>query len=125
MSTPTPSSHNTPAKRPDGNKNDAGKRRWSLLPTGTISQIIDVLEFGAAKYGVTNWRNVPDAHQRYYDALLRHIDAWWQGETNDPETRQHHLAHAACCILFLLALTKKADPHSHADAPQLLNQKHD
>ena len=38
---------------------------------------------------------------RYYDAMQRHIDAWWQGEQKDPETGEHHLAHAICCGMFL------------------------
>ena len=33
--------------------------------------------------------------------MQRHIDAWWQGEQKDPETGEHHLAHAICCGMFL------------------------
>ena len=36
-------------------------------------------------------------------ALMRHMWAWWQGEDKDAETGLSHLAHAACCILFLLS----------------------
>ena len=80
--------------------------RYSLLPAGTVRQIVQVLEFGAAKYGAENWKSVPGARTRYYDALNRHIEAWWHGETHDPETLHHHLAHAGCCILFLLWMEK-------------------
>ena len=87
-----------------GIKHDSGKLRWSLLPTGTLVQVIKVLEFGAVKYQPENWQHVPEARTRYYDALQRHVHAWWSGEATDPETKLHHLAHAACCILFLLWL---------------------
>ena len=58
--------------------------------------------FGSAKYSDNNWKKVDMLKQRYYNALMRHINAWWEGEKNDPETNMHHLAHAGCCILFLI-----------------------
>lgn len=89
-----------------GVKHDAGKPRWSLLPKGTVAQVVQVLECGADKYGADNWQRVPDARQRYYDALMRHVQAWWHGQRYDTETDCHHLAHAVCCLLFLLWLDK-------------------
>jgi hypothetical protein len=90
--------------RDSGIKHDTGKPRWSLLPDGTVELVVRVLEAGAIKYTPGNWQKVPNARTRYYDALMRHVNAWWSGETRDPETHLHHLAHAACCILFLLWL---------------------
>ena len=55
-------------------------------PKGALSAVIRVLEFGATKYQENNWKHVPEAKVRYYDAMQRHIDAWWQGEQKDPET---------------------------------------
>lgn len=82
-------------------KHDQSKPRASLLPKGALNAVINVLEFGARKYAIDNWKTVPDAKTRYYDAMQRHIDAWWQGEKKDPETGQSHLAHAICCGMFL------------------------
>tara|TARA_R110000868_G_scaffold11893_1_gene57894 strand:+ start:520 stop:831 length:312 start_codon:yes stop_codon:yes gene_type:complete len=84
-----------------GTKLDTGKVRWSLLPAGTISMVLAVLEFGAAKYEVDNWQHVTNARTRYYDAAMRHINAWLD-EPNDPESGLHHLAHACCCLLYLM-----------------------
>ena len=84
-----------------GKKLDQNKPRMSLLPKGVLSAVIRVLEFGATKYQADNWKHVPGAKTRYYDAMQRHIDAWWQGEQKDPETGEHHLAHAICCGMFL------------------------
>lgn len=87
-----------------GRKDDAGKREWSLLPWDAVEHVVDVLMFGARKYEPDNWRLVPDARRRYFDAAMRHLIAWHEGECSDLETGFSHLAHAACCVLFLLAL---------------------
>ncbi len=87
-----------------GVKHDAGKPRWGLLPTKALGAIVGVLTFGAQKYAPGNWRRVEKARDRYYDALLRHLTAWHEGEVTDPESGMHHLAHAGCCLLFLLEL---------------------
>ena len=92
----------------EGRKADAGKPRLSLLPWRTVQQIVAVLEFGAAKYGADNWQRVPNARQRYFDATMRHLLAWWDGERLDAESGLPHLAHAGCCILFLLWADKDA-----------------
>lgn len=85
-------------------KFDAGKWRLSLVPVRCLTQIVQVLEFGAKKYKEDNWQTVPDARRRYYDAAIRHLTAWWDGEKLDSESNMPHLAHAACCVIFLLWL---------------------
>lgn len=91
-----------------GKKADAGKARWDLVPLGALGVVVDVLGFGAAKYGDDNWRKVPDARRRYFAAAMRHLVAWYGGERLDPESGLHHLGHAMCCLLFLLALDDSA-----------------
>ena len=88
----------------EGQKFDNDKLRFSLIPKGVLPQVIRVLEFGAKKYSEGNWQNVENARTRYFDAAHRHIDAWWAGESVDTETGESHLAHATCCLMFLLAL---------------------
>jgi hypothetical protein len=87
-----------------GRKDDSGKLRWCLLPLGPVKQIIKALMFGSQKYSDNNWQKVDNARERYYDASIRHITAYWSGEKNDPESGLSHLAHAGCCILFMLWL---------------------
>ena len=91
-----------------GRKFDNGKRRWSLLPWGALEVVVDVLEFGARKYEVDNWKHVPDARKRYTDALLRHVAEVGKGNWTDDETGLPHTAHAACCCLFLLYLDSRS-----------------
>ena len=99
-----------------GRKDDSNKPRYSLLPTGTINQVVQVLEYGASdKYEVDNWQKIPDARRRFYDAAMRHIDAWWNGEIIDIDkdgvkgSQLPHLAHAICCLLFLLWFDNKGE----------------
>lgn len=85
-----------------GVKYDAGKPQPRLLPVRAVNAIVGVLTFGAQKYCADNWKYVDNPVERYTDAMLRHIFAWMEGETLDPESGLHHLAHAGCCLLFLL-----------------------
>ena len=86
-----------------GVKHDTGKRRWTLLPWRELGEVVDVLGFGAQKYpSPNNWQSVENARERYSDAALRHVQAWLGGERRDPETGKSHLAHAVCCLLFLM-----------------------
>lgn len=83
------------------------KTRFDLVPFEAVAQIADVLEFGADKYEANNWCR--GAHwSRYFSALCRHVFAWWRGEDLDPETGISHLAHAGCCLLFLMEYQRNA-----------------
>lgn len=84
-----------------GKKNDDGKHQWDLFPWVAAESVVDVLGFGAKKYGAHNWRGV--ASIRYFSAAIRHLSEYAQGEIRDPESGLPHLAHAACSILFMLA----------------------
>lgn len=86
-----------------GRKDDAGKARFDLVPFGMVEAVAEVLEFGARKYAAESWQNVPNFKARYFAALLRHLAAWRRGETVDKESGLSHLAHAACCLTFLLS----------------------
>lgn len=88
----------------EGKKFDQGKPRYDLMPFRALDEIAQVLGHGARKYGDDNWRLVADGRRRYIAATLRHISAYQQGEQNDPESTLHHLSHAACSLLFILAL---------------------
>jgi hypothetical protein len=94
------------------------KTRFDLVPVGALTEIAEVLTFGAEKYGAHNWSR-GTGWSRYFGALLRHLYAWWGGEDRDPETGASHLAHAGCCLLFLLEYQRQGwgsdDRHSGPD----------
>ena len=85
-----------------GVKHDQGKPQWDLLPWEELEDVVKVLTFGATKYSPDNWKKVPNSPSRYMDATMRHLVAYRTGETFDKESNQHHLAHAMCCLLFML-----------------------
>ena len=97
----------TVTELPVGTKHDEGKASWSLLPFGPVKDIVAVLDYGAKKYSPEGWRRVDNARTRYFNAAMRHLTAWWEGERNDPESGLPHLAHAGCCLLFLAAFDKE------------------
>jgi hypothetical protein len=87
-----------------GIKFDDEKTRFDLLPWNEIKQVADVFTLGAKKYADDNWKFVPDGRKRYFAAAMRHLVAWKEGVKYDEESKFNHLAHALCCILFLLFL---------------------
>lgn len=84
-------------------KADAGKLQYGLIPPAVLAEEAAVMTFGAQKYAPGNWRKCDDLG-RYVNAALRHFEAWRGGEQLDPETGLHHLAHARCCLAFLMEL---------------------
>lgn len=85
-----------------GLKFDADKTPYHLMPPDALEAINKVLAFGAKKYGAHNWKSVTEPEARYYSAAMRHMQAWLKGEHSDIESGLPHLAHAACCLVFLL-----------------------
>lgn len=86
----------------EGRKDDGGKIRFGLVPHDALTETVRVYTVGAARYGDRNWeRGIK--FSRIFDALMRHLWAWWGGEENDPDDGLHHLAHAAWNCLTLLA----------------------
>lgn len=84
-----------------GRKFDGGKLQYGLLPPNSLNDVVKVLTYGAEKYEIDNWKRVPEAKRRYFDAANRHIWAYKAGEVDDPETGVNHLAHAICCLMFI------------------------
>ncbi len=87
-------------------KNDIGKPRMELLDAYWLEQTAKVMGFGADKYDAWNWTK-GIAYGRLIGAALRHIFAFARGEDMDPESGLLHLAHASCCLMFLLSMTKR------------------
>lgn len=87
-----------------GQKFDSGKARCDLLPPLAVLDIAKVLTFGALKYAPNNWKKVENAKERYIAAALRHQLAYMSGEIYDQESGLPHLAHASCCLMFILEL---------------------
>ena len=104
---------------PDSNpKTVFGARKPPLhhIPPIALIQLGLAMENGADKYGLFNWREHKVSASVYYDAIMRHLLSFWDGESvdGDHETDDdgnplgsciHHLAHVmACCAILLDAL---------------------
>ncbi len=98
---------------PVGRKDDAGKPRYDLLPARALRAVAEVLDYGAKKYAPDNWRKVKGWRWRYTRAGLGHLFSYASGERCDAESGLPHLAHAACCVLFLLELEAGAAPNGN------------
>ena len=85
-----------------GAKDDSGKTRLGLVLSGFNLALLGVGEvgtFGANKYTDNGWKSVPDAVNRYRDAMYRHLLA---GDEVDLESGLLHMAHAAWNALAIL-----------------------
>lgn len=80
-----------------GRKDDTGKA-MAAIPyeefPHALGGVIKVATFGARKYSRSNWTQVENKKQRYYDALHRHLLAHHAGEIHDAESNLPHLHHA-------------------------------
>jgi hypothetical protein len=85
-------------------KYDEGKPQLGLIPPEALIEIAQVLGFGAAKYGVNNWRDDGNKSPwtRTYSSIQRHLNAWHSGEDLDPESGKSHLAHATTQLIILM-----------------------
>jgi hypothetical protein len=89
---------------PNDPKGAAGalKTPLGLIPSYAMEQTAWVHKLGADKYGPYNWRKTGVCASTYVNAILRHLNAWRDGETVDPESGISHLAHVACSCNILL-----------------------
>jgi hypothetical protein len=97
----------------EGIKYDDSKPDYSLIPPRALNDLVKVLTFGAKKYDRHNWKKVENAEQRYFAAAQRHLWAVVRGETHDPESGEHHYAHALCCIMYLLEFYSLQEPKNN------------
>jgi hypothetical protein len=56
---------------------------------------------GGRKYGAHNYRAMGVRGSVYYDAALRHLMDWWEGQDIDPASGLHHVAKAMACLTVL------------------------
>lgn len=90
----------------EGQKFDQDKVRFDLIQYDCVEDVAKILTFGCKKYADNSWQRVPDAKNRYFAALIRHLTAWRNGEAIDSESGESHLSHASCNMMFLQWLEK-------------------
>lgn len=74
---------------------------FSTVPTPIIAEIGLAMLEGACKYGRHNYRAIGVRTSVYYDAALRHLTAFWEGEDIDPDSNLPHIVKAMACLAVL------------------------
>jgi dATP/dGTP diphosphohydrolase, N-terminal len=83
---------------------------------------------GAMKYGRHNYRAVNIRASVYYDAVFRHMMAWFEGEDIDEPSQLSHITKAICTLVVLrdsMMQNKLCDDRPIRSAPFMdeVNQK--
>lgn len=107
----------------------AAKAPMNACPNTALVELYNVMGGGAWKYGLYNFRDTDISAMTYIGAIRRHMFLWEDGEDNDPESHQSHLAHImACCALAIDAghTGKLIDDRSKTGViPELLRKSAD
>lgn len=77
------------------------KTPMSTIPMPVIAEVGLAMLEGACKYGRHNYRAVGVRGSVYYDATMRHLIAWWEGEDIDPDSELSHITKAISSLVVL------------------------
>ena len=77
------------------------KAPMSGLPAPVLMECGLVKLHGDLKYSAYNWRYASVRASVYYSAVWRHITAWYEGQDLDPDSGEHHIAHAITGLMVL------------------------
>lgn len=77
------------------------KAPLSCVPAPVLLEVgLGMLE-GAIKYGRHNYRETPVKASTYYDACMRHMMQWWEGEDIDADSELSHVTKAIASLVVL------------------------
>lgn len=88
----------------DTNPKDAigiSKAPMSTVPAAVLAEVGVAMLEGASKYGRHNYRAAGVRSSVYYDATMRHLMAWWEGEDTDPDSGMSHITKAITSLVVL------------------------
>lgn len=73
----------------------------STVPAPVLMEVGLAMLEGARKYGRHNYREAGVRASVYYDALMRHMMDWWEGEDIDPDSGLSHVTKAIATLTVL------------------------
>lgn len=78
------------------------KPKLSDVPPVALFALGAAMSDGATKYGRFNWRDTGTTASVFYDAMMRHLADWYNGEDHANDSKISHLGHimASCAILL-------------------------
>lgn len=91
------------ALKPTNPKDAVGIRKapLSVVPMGVVAEVGVAMLEGAAKYGRHNYRAMGVRSSVYFDATMRHLIDWWEGQDIDPESGMSHITKALSSLTVL------------------------
>ena len=98
----------------DANPKDAvGSRKppLSTIPCPVLFEVGAALLEGAAKYRRHNYRVAGVRMSVYYDAAMRHLMRWWEGEDMDPDSGIHHVSKAIAGLIVIRDAMMQGNVH--------------
>ena len=95
--------HHGNTQKPSNPKDLIGIRKapFSTVSGAVIAEVGTAMLEGAAKYGRHNYRVVGVRASVYYDATMRHLVGWWEGEDLDPDSGLSHVTKAIASLVVL------------------------
>lgn len=79
----------------------ASKVPFSTLSVPVLLECALGMLEGAIKYRRHNYRVIGVRASVYYDATMRHLGAWWEGEDIDPASGLNHITKAITSLMVL------------------------
>lgn len=88
------------SSKPTNPKDMIGANKIPLHLVSSASVAMEALGHldGMLKYGRDNYRAIGIRASIYFDAAVRHLSFWFEGEDIDPDSGLPHLAHAKACL---------------------------
>lgn len=89
------------------------KLAWNLIPMDEMEEVVRAMMDGSHSYQFSDHYQDPPNYMKcpeplmYYNAAMRHLQAWKRGELQDSRSGLHPLAHAAASCLILMCLDYK------------------
>lgn len=93
-----------------GLRYNKGKRKWSLVHFESLEPMVEVLEFGAEKYGAENWKKgldpkeILESMQRHLGQLIDKLNN--NEDLTDKESGLLLMGHIQCNAMFFNYMIK-------------------
>lgn len=89
--------------KPSNPKDAVGVKKMSMacVPAPVLAEVAIGMHEGALKYGRHNYRSIKVRSSVYYDATMRHLFDWWEGEDIDPLSDLSHVTKAITSLVVL------------------------
>jgi len=91
------------SSKPTNPKDMIGVRKapMSTVPANVMAELGLAMLEGASKYGRHNYRVAGVRASVYYDAAMRHLMGWWEGQDIDPDSGLSHIVKAIAALTVL------------------------